>query len=247
MDRAFSRITIKSVDEDRRELEGWASTPSTDRQNDQLLPEGAKFELPLPLLLDHDHTKVCGEVYRAEVSKAGIRFWARVKKIAEPGAAKDFVDYCWALIKNSLRPVVSVGFRPLTYEIIEGGGLRFLTWEWYELSACAVAAQPEAKITATKATRGDRSTVVRLSATPKSDRVVRLNPLARAQLNGTLKINVTRHRPGDPIKIVRTQPKVVKLDRSSCTWLDRANEPLRVVKLTPRDHARAKHRVVKLR
>ena len=60
MDRAFSSFSIKAVDEDRREVEGWASTPSTDRQNDQLLPEGAKFELPLPFLLITITAKLSG-------------------------------------------------------------------------------------------------------------------------------------------------------------------------------------------
>jgi len=32
MDRTFSDVTIKTVSEDRRELESWASTPSTERQ-----------------------------------------------------------------------------------------------------------------------------------------------------------------------------------------------------------------------
>lgn len=151
MDKAFLSLSIKAVSEDRRELEGWATTRSTDRQNDQVLPEGARFELPLPFLLDHDSERVVGEVYRAEVSKKGIRFWARIQKIAEPGAAKDLVDYAWQLIKNGLRKVVSIGFRPLAFEPIDGGGLRFTSWEWYELSAVGIAAQPEARITGTKA------------------------------------------------------------------------------------------------
>jgi hypothetical protein len=151
VNRAFSNVTIRAVSEDRREIEGWASTPATDRQSDQVMPEGAVFELPLPFLLDHDHHQVVGEVYRAEVSAQGIRFWARIQKIAEPGAARDLVDYAWSLIKNGLRKVVSVGFRPLGFEPLPGGGLRFTSWEWIELSAVGIAAQPAARITGTKA------------------------------------------------------------------------------------------------
>jgi hypothetical protein len=273
MDRAFSSVTIKNVSEDRREFEGWASTPTTDRQNDQLMPEGARFELPLPFLLDHDHEKVVGEVYRAEASKAGIRFWARIRKIAEPGAAKDLVDYAWALIKNKLRPVVSVGFRPLEYEHLEGGGLRFLTWEWYELSGVGVAAQPEAKITATKTARmrlrappghisiaehQERLRKLGESLSPSKNRpgVVKLSSIARAALNGTLKINTTpRNKPGQPFKIRkinRTGTAVVKLSPGGRErlGLDRPKKPLPVVKLTEAAVARGKrrlnHRVVKL-
>lgn len=235
MDRAFSNVIIKSVSEDLREFEGWASTPTTDRQNDQLMPEGARFELPLPFLLDHDHEKVVGEVYRADVSRAGIRFWARIRKIAEPGAAKDLVDYAWALIKNKLRPVVSVGFRPLEFERIDTGGLKYTSWEWYELSGVGVAAQPEARIIATKA------------AVPPASRktsVVKLDPVTRARINGTLKINVTpRHQPGQPLKI-KTGPRVVRLPREACSWLDRPRTPAVVVHLARPKLKR--HPVVKL-
>ena len=97
------------------------------------------------------------------------------------------MDYAWQLIKNKLRPVVSVGFRPLEYERIEGGGLRYTLWEWYELSGVGVAAQPEAQITAAKSAR---SPIVRRSgACAKHSPVVKLDPTSRARLNGTLKIN----------------------------------------------------------
>lgn len=247
MDRAFSNVQLKTVSEDRREFEGWASTPTTDRQSDQLMPEGARFELPLPFLLDHDHRQVVGEVYRAEVSKVGIRFWARIRKIAEPGQAKDLCDFAWQLIKNKLRPVVSVGFRPIEYERIETGGLRYTLWEWYELSGVGVAAQPEAIITGAKSAR---SPVVRVEVRGRkpSTPVVKLNPVAKARITGTLKINTApRWKPGDPIKITKTGTPVVRLAREDCPWLNRPKQPDVVVKLTPKDFERAKVRVVKLR
>ena len=247
MDRAFSNLQIKAISEDRREFEGWASTPTTDRQLDQLIPEGAKFELPLPFLLDHDHEKVVGEVYRAQVSKAGIQFWARITKITEPGAAKDLCDYAWQLIKNKLRPVVSVGFRPLDWEAIgNGGGRRFVSWEWYELSGVGVAAQPEARIIGAKSGhRSARTPVVRIGK-PKPS-VVKLDGVSRARIEGTLKINTVRKwKLGDPIRITKTGPRVVKLDKAACPWLNERKTTAVVVKLTQRDRDRAKHRVVKL-
>lgn len=251
MDRAFSKVSIKAVSEDRREFEGWASTPTTDRQLDELVPEGAVFELPLPFLLDHDHTKVVGEVYKTEVSKRGIKFWGRITKILEPGAAKDLCDYAWQLIKNKLRPVVSVGFRPLEWEAVgNGGGLRYLKWEWYELSGVGIAANADCRVTGAKTAAG-RSPVVRIGSIKRTSRVVKLDGVAKARLNGTLKIHTaSKWKPGDPIRVVRTTTPVVKLRKADCPWLNEPKSPARVVKLTQADIERGKRRastvVVKL-
>src|SRR5688572_5209983 len=43
LDRAWSTLTVKSVDTERREIEGIASTPSVDRVGDIVEPMGAKF------------------------------------------------------------------------------------------------------------------------------------------------------------------------------------------------------------
>jgi hypothetical protein len=71
-----------------RALEGWASTPEVDRMGDIVLPKGAEYKLPIPFLLDHDHSQVVGEVDRVEVSDKGIKFFAHIAKIAEEGDAK---------------------------------------------------------------------------------------------------------------------------------------------------------------
>lgn len=153
MDRAFSTLTIRTIDADQRVVEGIASTPRVDRQRDSVDPLGAEFELPIPFLLDHDHLSAVGEVESAEVTKTGIRFRARLAKISEPGPVKDLCDSAWTLLRNGLRKFVSIGFRPLDAEPMANGGLRFRAWEWLELSACAVAANPDARITGLKAAR----------------------------------------------------------------------------------------------
>ncbi len=165
MNRAFSQLQIRSIREDERLIEGWATTPQPDRMDDVVEPRGALFKLPIPLLLDHNHAEAVGEVESAEVTAQGIRFIARVKKISEPGAAKDLVDRGWSLIKNGLRRSVSIGFRPLKQERIEGGGYRFTSWEWLELSAVSVPAQPGATITGVKAYR--RPGVVKVTLSPR--------------------------------------------------------------------------------
>lgn len=157
MNRVFSNFQIRSIDDDQRIIEGIASTPRIDRAGDIVESQGAAYELPIPFLLDHDHTLAVGEVELAEVTATGIRFRARIKKISEPGAAKDLVDKAWSLLKAGLRKYVSIGFRPIEYEMMAEGGARFLSWEWLELSACAIPAQPDAKIIGLKSVRGGRT------------------------------------------------------------------------------------------
>jgi hypothetical protein len=150
MNRAFVALEIKALDDDAREIEGWATTPEVDRMGDIVLPKGAEYDLPIPFLLDHDHSQVVGEVSRVEVSDKGIRFWANVKKIAEEGEAKALCDKAWSYIKNGLRKAVSIGFKPIDFEVLPNGGLKFISWDWYELSAVGIPAQPSAVITGTK-------------------------------------------------------------------------------------------------
>jgi HK97 family phage prohead protease len=150
MNRAFVALEIKALDDDARKIEGWATTPEVDRMGDIVLPKGAEYDLPIPFLLDHDHSQVVGEVDKVEVTDKGIKFWAHVKKIAEEGEAKSLCDKAWSYIKNGLRKAVSIGFRPLDFDVLPNGGLKFTSWEWYELSAVGIPAQPGAVITGTK-------------------------------------------------------------------------------------------------
>ena len=148
--RANVRFEIKALDEESRTIEGWASTPDEDRMGDIVVPTGAKYVLPMPFLLDHDHERAVGEVDSVEVTDKGIKFKAHIKTIVEPGAVKDLCDSAWSLVKNGLRRAVSIGFRPLEMEALPTGGLKFNSWEWYELSAVSVPAQANAMITGTK-------------------------------------------------------------------------------------------------
>jgi HK97 family phage prohead protease len=150
MNRAFVALEIKALDDDARTIEGWATTPEVDRMGDIVLPKGAEYELPIPFLLDHDHSQVVGEVDKVQVTDKGIRFWAHIKKIAEEGDAKALCDKAWSFIKHGLRKAVSIGFRPLDFDVLPNGGLKFTSWEWYELSAVGIPAQPGAVITGTK-------------------------------------------------------------------------------------------------
>ena len=79
MNKAFVALSIKAVDDGERRIEGWATTSAVDRAGDIVMPQGAKYKLPLPFLLDHDHKLVVGEVDRVEVTPKGIKFWAHIK------------------------------------------------------------------------------------------------------------------------------------------------------------------------
>jgi len=150
MDRAYTLLDIRSVDEESRVIEGIASTPEPDRMGDIVEPMGAKFALPMPLLWQHEHDKPVGNVEFAAPTKAGIPFKARIAKVDEPGTLKDRVDEAWQSVKAGLVRAVSIGFRSLEHSRMETGGLRFISWEWMELSLVTIPANSEAVITAIK-------------------------------------------------------------------------------------------------
>ncbi len=148
--RAYSLLTLKAVNEEKREIVGIASTPTSDRMNDIVLPEGAKFTLPIPLLWQHDVLSPIGEVYEAKVTKNGIEVKARLAKILEPSQLFARLEEAWQSIKTGLVRGLSIGFRPLEYSYLDDGGMKILKWDWYELSAVTIPAQAEASITNVK-------------------------------------------------------------------------------------------------
>lgn len=145
MPQAFSQIRIKSIDDDAGIITGIATTPTTDRAGDQVLPEGANLTLPLPLLHGHDRKDVVGTVVAATITPEGIEFVAEVAKDVSESIAE-----VWRRVKAGLIKYVSIGFKPLEYEPTDTGFL-FKKWEWLELSLTTVPCNPQAAITSTKA------------------------------------------------------------------------------------------------
>ena len=174
--RVVSFLEVKALDEEQRLIEGWATKPEVDRVGDIVESRGAQFRLPLPLLMDHDHRSAVGDVISATVTDAGIRFKAKIAKVATPGPIRDLCDGAWEAAKAGLRRAVSIGFRPLESEPIKGGGWRFKSWEWHELSLVSVPALASATIDQVKAydrellakTRGHRVVKVGAPAGRKS-------------------------------------------------------------------------------
>lgn len=152
MDRAYSILTFKSVSEDERVIRGVATTPTPDRVGDVVEPLGVKFNNPMPLLHQHDHTKPVGTVTFDKPTKDGITFEAKFADVQEPGPLKERVDTAWGEVKAGLVRAVSIGFRALEdgVELMRNGGYRFKATEVLELSLVTVPANADATITLVK-------------------------------------------------------------------------------------------------
>lgn len=146
--RAHSTFEIKSIDEERRIVVGIASTPEVDRGGDEMDPYGAKFKLPLPF--KWEHKAVVGEVFAANVTKAGIEIQASITKVDEPGLLKDQVDYAWQSIKLKLARGLSIGWLPIKATRNASGGVKVSEWDWLETSAVAIPMNMNATILAIK-------------------------------------------------------------------------------------------------
>lgn len=189
--RAYSLFTVKQIDEDERIIEGIATSPTPDRMDDIVEPEGAEFELPLPLLWQHNSRQPIGSVMRAKVTDEGIEVRAQLAKTDEPGTLKDRLDEAWQSIKLGLVRGLSIGFRALETSDIKGTfGIRFLRWEWLELSAVTIPANTDATIAVVKSLDS--------AARPAAPgTVVRLN---QSRVGGTTKGLVSTVNIQDQIK-----------------------------------------------
>lgn len=145
--KAYSVLHVKQVDEDLRILEGIATTPSPDRADDVIVPEGIQFSLPFPLLYQHNSRQPIGMVVDASVSKDGMAIKAKVA----PAGTAQFIDEAWALIKARLVRGLSVGFRSLEESWDkQRNAFNYLRTELLEISAVTIPANAEATITTVK-------------------------------------------------------------------------------------------------
>lgn len=186
MNRAYSVLEIKEFDDDTRRITGIATTPSPDRAGDVVLPEGAKYTLPIPLLWQHRADQPIGHVTEAKVTKKGIEIVAEIAK----GVSEE-IDRAWTLIKAGLVRGLSIGFRGIDVEQIPNSwGVVFESWEWLELSAVTIPANADATIQSIKkfdTEEREKAPVVEVKpeegnqpvASDKKARVVRLKDKAR--------------------------------------------------------------------
>lgn len=152
INRAYSTMVIKAVDDDKREITGIASTPGTDRMDDIVEPSGAEFNLPIPLLWQHRHGEPIGQVVRAKVTEKGIEIVARLVAPTTdmPAQLSARLQEAWHSIKTGLVRGLSIGFNPKEYSFMENGGVHFLRWDWHELSTVTIPANADATITSIK-------------------------------------------------------------------------------------------------
>lgn len=142
------RFEVKSVDSERREIAGIATSPTPDRVKDVLNPFGARYAKSIPLFLYHDSTKSVGRAELGKPTSKGIPFNAAIPKVREEGVLKDRVDEAWQMLKYELIDAVSVGFSPDEGKVSlnKQGGLDFDAYEILELSLVPIPMQPEAVI-----------------------------------------------------------------------------------------------------
>lgn len=144
----FGVHEVKEVEGEERTFTGIASTGTPDRVQDILIPTGAKFTLPIPLLLHHDLESPVGHVIEAWLEDNQIRVKFTIVDVKEDGELKKIVDKAYQSLKYGLITGLSVGFVADLDEAyqIENGGIEFHSWEWYELSLVTVPCNRDASI-----------------------------------------------------------------------------------------------------
>jgi hypothetical protein len=133
-----------------RIIEGIATTVRANEHGYAVAPLGAKFTLPLSLVLGHETKRRIGWVVDAQVDPFNIRFTAELARFD----VYPEVETAWrAIVTGTLRGV-SAGFPP--------GGIGDFrnyradvdrvahAWTWSELTVCKVGANPDAKILTVK-------------------------------------------------------------------------------------------------
>lgn len=211
MNRAYSILTVKAVEDEQRIIRGVATTPTPDRLGDIVEPLGVKFKNPMPLLWQHKSDKPVGTVKFDKPTKDGITFEARLPKIDEPGTLKDRIDEAWQSVKAGLVAAVSIGFNAIEYAWIETtGGIHFLETEVMELSLVTIPAQAEATITQIKSI--DAPLLAATGKEPKAfDRPV------RPGVSGKSKPVTMRPKDATTMKTVAEQIAALEAKRAANT------------------------------
>lgn len=151
--RAYSILDIKAADmaDGKRRFSGIATTPTPDRTGDIVEPEGVQFQLPIPLLWQHNSGAPIGWITSAKVTAKGIDVEGEIHVETEAGKLKDRLDEAWQSLKGKLVRGLSIGFKPLeSARIGDTYSYRYLKWLWLELSAVTIPMNGECSITAIK-------------------------------------------------------------------------------------------------
>lgn len=201
--RAYSSIQVKAVDEDSRIITGIASTPETDRMGDIVEPDGAEFNLPIPLLWQHNHDAPIGSVISAKRVKEGIEVRAQLVAPVQgmPSQLVARLEEAWYSIKSMLVRGLSIGFTPIEYAFMDNGGIHFTRWGWHELSTVTIPANAGATITSIKSF--DREQLA--ASGKKLPTVVRIGKPAGASASITKNLKVPKPQEGNAMKTIAEQ------------------------------------------
>lgn len=152
--KTIAKIAETRVDAGARSLSGIATHPSQDRMGDCIESAGIRSAAGgVPLLLHHDSRLPVGRAKLGKATRDGTPFVAILPAIATAGALRDRVTEAWDSVASGIISNVSIGFRPIEFELMQSGGIRFAEIEVLELSLVAVSCHPRATITANKAER----------------------------------------------------------------------------------------------
>lgn len=190
MNRAYSVLEIKAIDDEQRVITGIATTPEPDRVGDIVEPMGAKFKNPLPLLWQHQHDKPVGTVIFDKPTAKGIGFTATLPVIPEAGALKDLVDMAWQSVKAKLVRGVSIGFRSLEHSFTDTGGVKFSAIELLELSLVSVPANASATIQTIKSIDAPV-----LAALGKTDESIEQSPGVSGKKSSAPAVKILKKEP----------------------------------------------------
>ncbi|MCT5858492.1 HK97 family phage prohead protease, partial [Pseudomonas aeruginosa] len=125
----------------------------------------------------------------------------QLTQVEEPGKLKDRLDEAWQSIKSGLVRGLSIGFSAKEFEQIPGSwGLRFLSWEWFELSAVTIPANAEATITSVKSIDREQRAALGIKSVP----VVRITPAGASAIK-TKTIKVPKPQEGNDMKTTAEQ------------------------------------------
>ncbi len=203
--RAYTLLDIKSVDAEKRIITGIATSAATDSYGDVVEPDGAEYNLPIPLLWQHDSKSPIGEVFAAKHVKDGIEISARIAKSDTPGKLKDLLDFAWESIALKLVRGLSIGFRSLEESYDKAtGGFHFIRWQWLELSAVTIPANQDASIQTIRAASGAPS----LPGASGSTRVVstrRVQPMKKSYADMIADCVAARKEKTDKIDALLTK------------------------------------------
>lgn len=173
--QAFSLFSTKSLNENIEGdfiVEGIASTPTLDSDNDSLNSLGATFRtMPFPFILNHDHQNPVGQVIEATPTHKGIKVKIRIPYVKEIGKLKEQTDYAIHAIKYNIISGLSVGFsaNKSDAKVNQKGGLDINKFEVHELSLTPLQSNTTAFITAFKSLKQDSTNLDNVLEEPNSN------------------------------------------------------------------------------